>query len=63
MEKTRRGVVAQRQRAVAEAYAEYEGGTLASFVGNRASIQTTKARIAELEQRLAPSERTPKYPK
>lgn len=42
----------KRKRATSEAYAEYEGGTLASFVGNLAFIEVTKERIAELEQRL-----------
>jgi uncharacterized protein YecT (DUF1311 family) len=42
----------QRKRATADAYAEYQGGTFASFAGNTAFIEVTKRRIAEIEQRL-----------
>ena len=39
----------QRKKVVDAAYAEYEGGTFASFNAGRASIKMTKERIAELE--------------
>jgi uncharacterized protein YecT (DUF1311 family) len=42
----------QRKQATNEAYAEYEGGTFASFAGNKAFIDATRARIAVLGQRL-----------
>ena len=45
----------KRKRATDEAYAEYEGGTFASFAGNRAFIDATKARINEVERRLGPA--------
>ena len=41
----------KRKRATDEAYAEYEGGTFASFAGNNAFIDATKARIDGLEAR------------
>jgi uncharacterized protein YecT (DUF1311 family) len=45
----------KRKRATEEAYAEYEGGTLASFAGSRAFLEMTKARLSEIEQRLGPA--------
>jgi uncharacterized protein YecT (DUF1311 family) len=48
----------KRRRATDEAYAEYEGGTFASFAGNRAFIEITKARVSEIEQRLRPAAAT-----
>ena len=45
----------KRKLATAEAYAEYEGGTFASFAGSRVFIDATKARISEIERRLAPA--------
>lgn len=45
----------ERRRATHEAYMEYEGGTLASLVGNRAFIEATRERVADLEQRLGSS--------
>ena len=45
----------KRQQATDEAYAEYEGGTFASFAGNGAFIDGTKARISEIERRLGPA--------
>jgi len=44
-----------RNRATDVGYAEYEGGTLASFAGNRAFIDMTKARISDIESRLGPA--------
>jgi uncharacterized protein YecT (DUF1311 family) len=45
----------QRKSATDEAYAEYEGGTLASFAGSQAFIKLTKQRITALEQQLGPT--------
>ena len=45
----------QRKLATDEAYDEYQGGTLASFAGNRAFIEATKERITALERRLGPA--------
>lgn len=42
----------ERKRATDAAYAEYAGGTYASFNANSAFIECTKRRIAELESRL-----------
>ena len=42
----------KRKRATKEAYAEYDGGTFASFAGSRAFIEMTKARVSEIEKRL-----------
>ena len=45
----------KRKGAADEAHAEYKGGTFASFAGNRAFIDATKARINEIERRLDPT--------
>ena len=42
----------RRREAVSIAYSEYQGGTLASYVGNKAFIDLTKLRIAEIEARM-----------
>ena len=44
--------LAERKRATHVAYAEYDGGTLASLVGNRKYIELTRERIAVLETAL-----------
>jgi len=41
-----------RERRVDAAGAEYEGGTLASYVAGQAYIDTTKKRIAEIEKKI-----------
>jgi uncharacterized protein YecT (DUF1311 family) len=45
--------LARRREVVKEAYAEYEGGSLASLTANTAFIEVTKQRIAELEKMMA----------
>jgi uncharacterized protein YecT (DUF1311 family) len=45
----------KRKQATHEAYAEYERGTFASFAGNSAFIDATKARVSEIEHRLGPA--------
>jgi uncharacterized protein YecT (DUF1311 family) len=42
--------LAQRASATTKAYAEYVGGTLASFAANESFIEITKARIVELQK-------------
>jgi len=48
----------QRRTATSSAYSEYEGGTLASNVGNMAFIDATRQRILEIESRM-PREELP----
>ncbi len=49
----------QRKAQVHEAYSEYEGGTLASYTGGQTSIETTKERIAVIEDRMQELPTTP----
>jgi uncharacterized protein YecT (DUF1311 family) len=42
----------QRKKLIGAGYAEYEGGTLASFTAGQASIDATKKRIAEIEKKM-----------
>jgi uncharacterized protein YecT (DUF1311 family) len=44
--------LAHRKKAIADAYAEFAGGSLASYKAGAASIEITTARIAEFESRL-----------
>lgn len=51
--------LAQRQQIADAAHAEFSGGTLASFAGNRAFIIETQDRINEIERRLGSEQPRP----
>ena len=44
--------LATRKRLMDEAAAEYEGGTLASYVAGQAAIKACKERISEIEEEM-----------
>lgn len=44
--------LAQRVAQIHDAYREYEGGTLASYTAEKASVSATKKRISEIKGRM-----------